>query len=37
MLLFRLGRENDVIDEVTLHHLSITDNNTSQKKTTPHR
>ena len=31
MLLSRLQRENDVVDEVTIHHLSITDGNTSQK------
>jgi len=31
MLLSRLRRANDVIDEVTTHHLSITDGNTSQK------
>jgi len=32
MLLSRLRRENDVVGEVTIHHLSITDGNTSQKK-----
>ena len=32
MLLSRLRQENDVIDEVTIHQLSITDGNTSQKK-----
>ena len=31
MLLSCLRRENYVIDEVTIHHLSITDGNTSQK------
>jgi len=30
MLLSRLRRENDVIDEVTKHYLSITDGNTLQ-------
>jgi len=32
MLLSRFRRENDVIDDVTIHHLSITDGNISQKK-----
>jgi len=31
MWLSRLRRENDVIDEVTIHHLSIIDGNTSQE------
>jgi len=31
MLLSRLRRENYAIDEVTIHQLSITDGNTSQK------